>query len=367
MKHLRTLFAIFLALALARTASADERILDFHSDISVSADASMQVSETIRVRSEANQIRHGIYRDFPTEYRDRLGNRVHVDFKPIDITRDGVDEPFHTESQGNGVRVYFGSESTLLQPGEYTYVLRYATTRQLGFFDDHDELYWNVTGNGWDFPIDSASATVSLPGDIATSDIKLDGYTGEQGAKGKNYVAEVEGPSHANVHTTRPLAPREGLTIAVSFPKGVVTPPATAARVRWFLSDNGGVLVGGAGLALLWIYYFLQWLRVGRDPKPGVIIPQYDAPPGASPGMLRHVERMKYDDRCFAADVVDLAVRGALDIRHEGGDYTLRRTSSGRESPTGVEADLVRKLFDSGDELPLKQAQHTRIAAALKS
>ena len=361
---------VFSCLALAafvRVAAADERILEFHSDIAVATDASMQVSETIRVRSEANQIRHGIYRDFPTEYRDRYGNRVHVEFTPIDITRDGANEPFHTAGQGNGVRVYFGSESTLLEPGEYTYVLRYRTTRQLGFFDDHDELYWNVTGNGWDFPIDAAGAAISLPGSISPEDLRIDGYTGEQGAKGKNYVATAEAASYATIRTTRPLAPREGLTVAVSFPKGVVTPPAAAERARWFLADNGGVLVGGAGLVLLWIYYLWQWWRVGRDPKPGVIIPQYDAPDGASPGMLRHVERMKYDDRCFAADVVDLAVRGALDIRQDGRDYTLRRTSSGREKPTGVEASLLQNLFGSKTELPLKQAEHTRIAAALKN
>jgi hypothetical protein len=367
MNRLRSSIVPLVALfALARVAAADERILDFHSDIAVATDASMQVSETIRVRSEGNQIQHGIYRDFPTEYRDRLGNRVHVDFTPIDVTRDGANEPFHTENQSNGVRVYFGSSSTLLDPGEYTYVLRYSTTRQLGFFDDHDELYWNVTGNGWDFPIDAASAAVSLPGSIEPDALRVEAYTGEQGAKGKAYVASADGTSHAIVRTTHALAPREGLTLAVSFPKGVVTPPATAERARWFLRDNGGVLIGLAGLALLWIYYLLQWWRVGRDPKPGVIIPQYEAPAGASPGMLRHIERMKYDDRCFASDVVDLAVRGALSIRQDGGDYSLHRTSSGREKPTGVEADLLQKLFGSVSELALKQAEHVRIAAALK-
>ncbi|HJT97712.1 MAG TPA: DUF2207 domain-containing protein, partial [Rhodanobacteraceae bacterium] len=147
---------------IATSACADERILDFHSDITIAPDAGMDVAETIRVRAEGNQIRHGIYRDFPTDYRDDLGNRVHVAFEPATLTRDGSDEPFHTEGQDNGIRVYFGSESTLLPPGEYTYVLRYRTTRQLGFFADHDELYWNVTGNGWDFPIDAASATVAL-------------------------------------------------------------------------------------------------------------------------------------------------------------------------------------------------------------
>ena len=31
---------------------------------------------------------------------------------------------------------------------------------------DHDELYWNVTGNAWKFPIDVATATVLLPPNV---------------------------------------------------------------------------------------------------------------------------------------------------------------------------------------------------------
>ena len=358
---------LIVACALARVAIADERILDFQSDIAIAADASMQVSETIRVHAEGEQIRHGIYRDFPTDYRDRFGNRVRVAFEPLDLTRDGAAEPFHTERQSNGVRVYFGSESTLLDRGDYTYVLRYRTTRQLGFFDDHDELYWNVTGNGWDFPIDAAAARVALPGSIEPSALKLEAYTGAQGSKGSAYSATADAPSHAVFGTTRTLAPHEGLTMVVGFPKGIVAAPTPAERTRWFLRDNGGVLVGGLGLLLMWAYYLVQWFRVGRDPKPGVIIAQYEAPPGCSPGMLRHVERMAYDDRCFAADIVDLGVRRRLEIRKTGSRYSLLRTSSGtRDTLPDVEAQLLQAVLGTRETLELEQSNHETIAAAIK-
>jgi len=361
--------ALLLSYALlAGAAAADERIREFHSEITVASDASMQVSETIRVHAEGTNIRHGIYRDFPTEYRDRYGNRVHVDFDPLGLTRDGVDEPFHTQGESNGVRVYFGAESTLLAPGDYTYVFHYRTARQLGFFDDHDELYWNVTGNGWDFPIDAASAAVTLPGSIAPESMRAEGYTGEQGAKGTDYTSSVDAPSHAVFRTTRALAPREGLTIVASFPKGIVRQPAAAERARWFLRDNAGVLVGGGGLLLMWAYYLLQWFRVGRDPKPGVIIPQYEAPDGFTPGTLRQIERMGYDDRCFAADVVDLGVRGLVKIESEGSTYTLRRGKGSSKPVPDAETTLLQGVFAGGrHELELKQAHHVAIAAALKA
>jgi uncharacterized membrane protein YgcG len=363
MKRLARTLCALAALAAAPVV-ADERILDFHSDIVIAADASMQVTETIRVRGERNRINHGIYRDFPTRYRDSHGNRVRVEFQPEAVTRDGKTEAFHTEAQGNGMRVYFGSQAVTLEPGEYTYTLRYRTSRQLGFFDQHDELYWNVTGNGWDFRIDAASATISLPGDVDAKRIQVEGYTGTQGDKGQDYSASADARSHVQIRATRALAPREGLTVVVSFPKGIVTAPTAQQRTGWFLRDNGGVLVGGAGLALAWLYYLWQWVRVGRDPKPGVIIARYEPPQGLSPGALRHVERMGYDDRCFAADVVDLAVRGVLQIRQQDKQYSLHRQGSAGSDLPAVEARLLDDTLGADSELVLKQGEHKRIGAA---
>ena len=357
-----TLCALLGLTALAR---ADERILEFDSQIGIATDASMLVDETIRVRAEGRQIRHGIYRDFPTDYRDRFGNSVHVEFTPLTLTRDGANEPFHTQAQGNGVRVYFGDKNTTLAPGEYTYILGYKTTRQLGFFADHDELYWNVTGNGWDFAIDTATAVVTLPDSIDPGQMQAEAYTGAQGAKGRDSNAGVDAPSRATFSTTRALAPREGLTIVLTFPKGVVAAPTPAQRTRWFLRDNGSVLAGAVGLLLAWAYYFWQWLRVGRDPKPGVIMPQYAAPGGLSPGSLRYIERMKYDDRCFAADVVDLAVRGALTIRCEDSIYRLQRIDGNKDAFPAAETALFDSALGTDDELEFKQSEHTRVAAAL--
>ena len=150
--------ALWLGLQGAHAAAAgDERILGFHSDIRIEADGSMQVTETIRVSAEGINIRRGIYREFPTRYRDEFGNNYVVDFTVLDLTRNGRPEPWNAQRRGNGVRVDFGDDNLLSVPAVYEYRLRYRTTRQLGYFPDHDELYWNVTGVGWSFPIDQAS------------------------------------------------------------------------------------------------------------------------------------------------------------------------------------------------------------------
>ena len=110
----RVLFWLALFVPLACSAMADERILDYQSDIEVFADGSMQVTETIRVRAEQKEIKRGIYRDFPTDYKDRFGNRYRVGFEVLEAKRDGHQESWHRKAQGNGVRVYLCDKNIYL-------------------------------------------------------------------------------------------------------------------------------------------------------------------------------------------------------------------------------------------------------------
>ena len=133
--------------------------------------------------------------------------------------------------------------------------------------------------------------------------------------------------------TTRRLAPKEGLTVAVSWPKGVVHEPSGQERMGFFLRDNVATAIGLIWLAVLLGFYLWVWYRVGRDPATGTIIPLYAPPAGFSPAGVRFVSRMGYDDKAFAAAVVDMAVKGAVLIQEDGGDYTLVRRDARQGSP----------------------------------
>lgn len=227
-----TLLSVALTLTLlvtpgsARAAGENaEKILSFSSLITVNPDASMTVSETIRVRVTGEQIKRGIFRDFPTTYTDPAGNRYVVGFAVASVTRDGKPEAHHTEKRTNGIRVYMGRKDHRVPPGEHSYTLTYTTDRQLGFFKRHDELYWNVTGNGWDFQIDTVEAAVVPPPGVPSGSLTLEAYTGPSGAKRRDYRAAAAPDGGAVFRTTRPLAPREGLTIVVGWPKGFVAEP----------------------------------------------------------------------------------------------------------------------------------------------
>ena len=191
------------------------------------ADSSLEVTEEIKVLATGREIKRGIIREFPTKYKTRTGRTVRVGFEIKKILRDGRQESFHTENRSNGVAVYIGRKEVFLKPGEYTYTIVYRTDRQLGYFKSYDELYWNATGNGWTFAIDRAEARITLP--PGAEILNLAGYTGPQGAKGKNFTAQKIGGGVV-FRTTKPLAPREGLTVALSWPKGVGLPTQRPGR-----------------------------------------------------------------------------------------------------------------------------------------
>ncbi len=359
--------AVILAFAISGVGiatAASEKILSFASHITVDPDASMRVTETIQVVSTGDQIKRGIYRDFPTTYKDRAGNKYVVGFTILAVERDGKPEAYHTETLSNGVRIYIGRKEYFLPSGEYTYTLSYRTDRQLGFFEDHDELYWNVTGNGWDFSIETASATVVLPPGIPADKMVLEGYTGPMGAKGQNYSAAVIPDGKAVFKTTRGLNAREGLTIVVSWPKGFVREPSLSEKTVHLLKDNLTLLAAAVGFVVLLLYYVLVWFAAGKDPARGTIMPIYSPPDNLSPASMRFMAEMGYDDKVFAAAIIDMAVKGFLSIREKDGKYTLTENDGSSSKLSVEEKKITAQLFQSGSSIALEPKNHSRIAAA---
>ncbi|MDX1735260.1 MAG: DUF2207 domain-containing protein [Halioglobus sp.] len=368
MIRLCAVLAVALATLLTLPVAAAERIVSFDSDIRIDSDGAMIVQESIRVVAEGKRIRRGIYREFPTSYRDRFGNRYVVDFDVLEVTRDGVEEPWHTEKRANGVRIYAGDKDVFLQPGQYTYRFTYRTDWQVGLFAEHDELYWNVTGNGWEFPMERASATVTLPQPVPAGELRIKGYTGVQGSRAQHYSADVADGA-GRIRSTVPLAAGEGLTLVLSWPKGIVDEPGAIARLLHLLWHNVGLLLGLAALLGSAVYLGIVWHRFGRDPDEGVVFPHYEPPQGYSPASLRFIHRMGYDNKVFTAAVISLAVKGYIEIDCESGflslgkTYTLRRKPSQEDLAPG-EREVVNKLFNRGATLVLENKNHSVVSAA---
>ncbi|HPG38375.1 MAG TPA: DUF2207 domain-containing protein [bacterium] len=340
-----------------------EKILDYHSRIEIQSDGSMLVTETIKVIAADEEIQRGIYRTFPTKYKDRNGNTIRVLFEVVNVLKNGETEPWHTENMSNGVKVYIGSADVYLDPGEYTYTLAYRTDHQLGFFPDYDELYWNVTGLDWVFVIDRVEVEVVLPPGAEV--MQTAAYTGPKGAQGQDFTSEILPDGAVRFATTVPLNSYEGLTIAVGFTKGVIPEPTLKDKAGFIIKSNPSLPIALVGLILLFIYYYSSWLSVGKDPSKGTIIPQFIPPKEYTPAAVRYVMRMGYSHRVFAAAIINLAVKGVLKIQEEKGKYTLLRTDWQDAKLDSGEKQLMKKLFSSRNEIDLEQRNHTAIGGAI--
>ena len=352
-------FAVFLCVLCAGPLRAqEERITDFASAIDVQVSGDLVIAETIAVVATGDHIKRGIYRDFPTLYRDALGLRRSVAFDVLAVSRDGREEAWHSELRGNGVRVYIGSAGVNIPEGRHTYTLTYRTNRQLVQRPEFDEVYWNVTGNEWAFPIEHATAWVRLPAGARVGEIN--GYTGPAGAKGQAWRRVAESGWNVVAETTQPLAPGEGFTISVTWQKGIVDAKANSESVEEIVHDNPWIALGAGGLALVFVYYLIAWILIGRDPRRGVIIPLYQPPKGFNAPAVRYLAGLgTFDNKSFAAVVLELAVAGAATIRCKAKDkFVLERREKGAEALALPYRAFFRDLLGMRQSLELDSSQY---------
>ena len=349
----------------------EETIRSFNSNIIVHEDSSMTVTETIEVYAGNNQINHGIYRDFPTQYKDENGYNYNVGFQVKKILLDNDSVLYSISNLLNGKRVKIGDANSIVPIGWHTYEITYTTNRQLGYFKDHDELYWNVTGNGWAFPIEKATAKVILPTGISTGQIQMEAFTGMQGEKGRDFKKFILDDSESvYFETTRILMPQEGLSIVVGWPKGYVHEPKQKEIIAYFIQDNFGLIFGIIGMLFGIAYYFVAWNRQGRDPKKGTIIPQYDPPQNMNAAQIRYLRRYGYDNKVFTATILEFAVQGYISIAEKKKIfkkyYVLARVSEPKNNPTLKDGKNLNMLFKAGDSIEIGDEYHANIAAAIK-
>jgi uncharacterized membrane protein len=357
---------LFLFLPTTPGHAQQERIISYDSRIQIQPSAILTVEETIKVYASGQEIKRGIYRDFPTHYKDRNGNNYKVSFKVLHVLRDGREENFFLKAESNGMRVYVGEKERLLPPGEYTYTIVFETDRQLGFFKDFDELYFNAIGTGWSFPIERAKVVVELPKNARHATKEVDAYSGYQGKQGKDFINYRDESGRIVFETTRTLFPREGFTVVIGWEKGFVHGPTQAEKLKYVFNDNKGSLLGLLGLIGIFVFYYGTWSRVGKDPEKGTIIPLYEPPANFSPAVVRYLMKMGYDQKVYGAAIINMAVKGYLKIKEDSGSYSLIRQGKSRETLSADEKAVADNIFGGQDVFEVKSANHQRINKSIQ-
>jgi len=348
---MRIFLIAVLALFAAQPSFAREEISSFDARIAIQENGDLAVVETITVRAEGRAIKRGIYRDFPTQYIGPNKERKNVRFDVLSVKRNGFDEPYKMEKLRYGKRVRIGDGDVLLQSGEHVYEITYVTDRQIGFFEEWDELYWNVTGNDWSFDIQDVKATIYLPENAPI--LNHDVFTGARGQQGKDAQVTVQENGRIRFVSTRAFNKGEGVTVLVSWPKGYVPEPSAAENAERLLSDNMHILAGLIGFLFTFGYFYFIWGIYGKDPKKGPEVPRYEPPQHFSAAATRFVQYMGFDDQMLSTAIVSLAVKGAIKIVDDG-DYQIELLNRDVKGLTKGEKAVLRKFFPANISSPLR-------------
>lgn len=279
-------------------------IEQFQADIQVLPSGDLIVTETIRPRFTGSW--NGLKRDIPVEYRTPQGFNYTLLLDLVSVT-DERQAPLKYESLRDRHYRSFKIWLPSAQDTTKTLILTYRVGNGLKYFEDHDELYWNVTGDEWEVPIESADARVLLP--AGATGVKALAFSGAYGAREQQADIRITGPE-VLYHMTRPLGFREGLTAVVGWDKGIVAEPGRLQLALIFLRSNWPLALP-AGVFGLMGYL---WYTRGRDPRLRPLAVAYEPPDRLTPAELGTLIDNSPDLRDITATVVDLAVRGHLRI-----------------------------------------------------
>jgi len=357
MKALWTL--IFLTAAAAPLRAQRSLVIQrFDATITVNRDGSLDVVEEIVPRFTGSW--NGIFRTIPIDYHTPQGFNWSLYLDLVSVT----------DGDGNGLRVESSRERhyrkfKIYVPGAVnatrTVILRYHVRNGLRYFEDYDELYWNVTGDEWEVPIESATAGIVLPD--SAEGVRAIAFNGAYGSTAQEASVVIEGPT-VRVAMPHGLAFHEGLTAVVGWNKGLVARPGKDARAWWFLRSNWPLAIPIVAFVLM----FLAWRRWGRDPKALPVPVQYEPPPGLSPAEAGTLMDNSADMRDITATMIDLAVRGHLRIEEteekklfglfSSKEFVFHRLEGPREPLAPHETRVLQGIFADGERVELSDLEN---------
>ncbi len=334
----------------------------FDVELQVLSGGDLLVTETVSPRFEGAW--NGIERLIPIEYRTPQGFNYTLLLDRVTISDEqGASLKFESsrERHYRNFKIWIPGATDATR----TLVLKYRVRNGLKFFEDHDELYWNVTGDEWDVPIEQTSVRIILP--PQATGVRAQAFTGAYGAREQAATVTIVG-SGIEMTMTRPLGFHEGLTAVVGWDKGLVTAPTALDQTRMTLVSNWPL---GIPLLIFGVMYRL-WSTRGKDPRLRPITVVYEPPDRLTPAEVGTLVDENPDTRDITATIVDLAVRGHLRITERKAeqlfglwssrDYLFQRTKARQEwaALPGFERLLLEALFRDGetDEVPLSSLEN---------
>lgn len=360
---------------LCATRVTAEEIQSFGTDIQVHSSGKITITETIDYLFTSQK--RGIFRDIPYLITNNEGKEYTMEIRPLKVVDElGNAYRYTTSDEDNQLRIKIG-DPDLYITGNKQYRITYEVRGGLRYFSDHDELYWNVTGNAWQVPIHNTRVSIVLPDQIPQEEIQSTCYTGAKGSDNKNCTITLD-KSIVSIQSNTLFSAGDGLTVAISFPKGYVDVLEPKPYERFENTWYGKIIimlitVVFALLAFVWyvglpLYIPYKWYREGRDPRSLEARAWYDTPKTVKRRSLTPAETgglvdETVDHKDVFAQIVHLAQRGYLHIEEtKKNDFTLIKKKNADSALLGFELRLYDALFDTKERVRIKD---TKLAVAI--
>lgn len=341
------LYIYSIILIICFNVKASERIINFNSFITVNKDHTISVLEEIEVNVEHSKIKRGIFREIPLKRKLPNGEIQTSALKVLSVMRNGNKEKFHIKSiSRGGVHIRIGNKDHYVEKGLQKYTILYKIDRQLRNLDEiNTELFWNVTGSFWDFPIENSEVK------IQTSDgspLKfINAFTGKTGEKGLDFKVHSN-ENEVFAQTTKSLSPREGWSIGVSFPTHYLNQLTPFQEIIQHLKIKGS-LKGFFWSFLSLIVSFLVWYFHGMDPKRTSIIPRFKSPKNLTPAAINYIYLGYYDNDAFSAALINMAVKSFIIIDMESSNVQILPGENKEISNLAPEEKIIYDNFISNE------------------
>jgi uncharacterized membrane protein YgcG len=353
---LSLLFSV--CVTLITNAQGGYTIQQYHVDVVVNKDASLDITESILVNF--TESRHGIIRMIPYKYalaslpvgtqkaERQLESNGYAQIIIEDIHVSDYD--FAVSNRGNYKEIKIGSKNKYVD-GLQKYIIHYRLLNAINFFTDHSELYLNIIGDQWDTSIDSASFSIELYNALPSIPSFFIA-TGAKGSQENNTVTSWTANKIFSGNTTVPLQPNQGLTVGIVFPDQ-------------FLIKQNYMLLGIAWLllpVLVLVLMFRIWKKRGKDEEL-TITTQFYPPNNISPSVSGYVIDNKLDKRDLTALVPYWGAGGFLQVKEtekkallgliKTAEYEFIKLKDLPETAMSFEKTLFNGIFESGNTVAL--------------
>ena len=220
-------FFVFQAQAERIVPDGTEHANPYNVVIDINTNSTLSVTETINY-DYGDNTKPGITRYVPLNYQDLSGTNFSIDVADVSVADENGNQYAFSQSQTKSddkkksyLEINIGDAN---QPssGEKTYVIHYTVSGAIKYLADHDELFWNITGDKWPVYVEYPEVKISLPQKVDSDKVSKECFIGQHAAT-VECIDRIGSSKDPNVdYSYKGVVTGEGMTVVYDFPKGVV-------------------------------------------------------------------------------------------------------------------------------------------------